>query len=352
MGFRKISLLLGKDKVCFFLVLFLAVFCSQITWAQNKVYSPVNRHASPEARSLLSFLYHIQGKYMLSGQHNYPHELTRSSDSTYAITGKHAAIWGSDFIDPHFRQAIVEEAIRQYKRGSIITLMYHIVKPFDPDSLGFAKGVEGKITEEQWKEIITPGTEYYKDFIQKIDAVAVYLLELKKAHVPVLWRPFHEMNGGWFWWGNKRGKDGFRKLWLIMYKRYTKHFRLNNLIWVWSPNSPRPTPGDEADAYKNYFPGLKYVDVLAADIYHNDFRKSNQDQLLALAHGKPVAMGEVGEVPTPEIIKQQPYWCWFLIWAHFNWVNNSHSAMQALFNDPHVISRGELLKMWKHPSIK
>lgn len=309
---------------------------------------PVNHHASPEARSLLSFLYSIKGKYMLSGQHNYPHELTRSTDSTFSITGKYPAVWGSDFIDPNYRQQIVDEAIRQYEKGSIITLMYHMVKPFDPDSLGFSKGVLGHVTEEQWKEITTPGTAYYNDFIQKIDKVATYLLALKKAHVPVLWRPFHEMNGDWFWWGQKTGDKGFRKLWIMMYKRYTKHFKLNNLIWVWSPNSPRDTPGDEADAYKKYFPGIKYVDVLAADIYHNDFRKSNQDQLLDLAHGKPIAIGEVGEVPTPEILKQQPYWEWFLIWAHFNWENNSSQAMRALFSDPRVISRDKLLNMWNH----
>lgn len=337
----------SRKRGCFYLFLFVLIFSTQVVRAQ-KVYPPVDHRASREARNLLTFLYSIKGRYTLSGQHNYPHELTRSSDSTLAITGKYPAVWGSDFIDPKYRQQIVDEAIRQYKRGSVITLMYHMVKPFDPDSLGFTKGVEGKITEDQWKEIITPGTKYYKDFIGKIDAVAIYLLELKKAHVPVLWRPFHEMNGGWFWWGDKQGKDGFRKLWMIMYKRYTKHFKLNNLLWVWSPNSPRATPGDEADAYKNYFPGIKYVDVLAADIYHNDFRKSNQDGLLALAHGKPVAMGEVGEVPTPEILKQRPDWCWFLIWARYNWENNSHKAMRTLFDDPQVISLKRSVEMQQH----
>ncbi len=64
------------------------------------------------------------------------------------------------------------------------------------------------------------------------------LKKLYDANVPVLWRPFHEMNGIWFWWGNRPGEGGIKELWKIMYYRYTDHHRLNNLIWVWNHNTP------------------------------------------------------------------------------------------------------------------
>ena len=60
------------------------------------------------------------------------------------------------------------------------------------------------------------------------------------------------MNGVWFWWGNKKGKDGIAKLWKMMYDRYTNHFKLNNLLWVWGANGVRDIPGDEAYAYKDF----------------------------------------------------------------------------------------------------
>lgn len=38
-------------------------------------------------------------------------------------------------------------------------------------------------------------------------------------------------------------------------------------IWVWNANAPRSIPGDESYSYKDYFPGIEYVDVLAVDVF-------------------------------------------------------------------------------------
>ncbi len=72
------------------------------------------------------------------------------------------------------------------------------------------------------------------------------------------------MNGQWFWWGDKKGKDGYQALWRNMYFYFVKHHKLNNLIWVWNANAlVNPKIGD----YYQYFPGLDVVDVLATDFY-------------------------------------------------------------------------------------
>ncbi len=84
-----------------------------------------------------------------------------------------------------------------------------------------------------------------------------------------------------------------------MYDRYVNHHHLDNLIWVWNTNAPRDRENDEAYAYELYFPGLEYVDVLAADVYHNDYRQEHHDQLVELAEGKVISLGEVGELPLP-----------------------------------------------------
>ena len=60
------------------------------------------------------------------------------------------------------------------------------------------------------------------------------------------------MNGVWFWWGNKKGKDGFQKLWKLFYERLTDYHKINNLVWVWNANAPRDIPQDEAFSYKDF----------------------------------------------------------------------------------------------------
>lgn len=315
------------------------------TSAISQSYKPVNTNATKEAKELLEYLYSLKGKYILSGQHNYSHELLRSTDSVKTITGKLPVVWGTDFLgNEKTRRDLVDESIRQYRKGSIVTLMYHQVKPFDHDSLGFSKSVKGRVTDEQWEQIVTPGTPYYNMLIEKIDAVAFYLKQLQEAGIPVLWRPYHEMNGMWFWYGNRPGPEGFVKLWKIMYDRYVNHHKLNNLIWVWNANAPRDWKDDEAYPYHLFYPGNEYVDVLAADIYKNDYKKSHHDQLIEMGKGKVIALGECGILPTPEVLKEQPQWVWFMDWATFIWQHNDPEKVRELYNYEKVLTLDEITK--------
>lgn len=300
---------------------------------------PVNPDASPEARELLEYLYSLENKKVISGQHNYPHELSRSSDSIWAMTGKVPALWGSDIA--YINEKTINEAIERYKQGTIITLMYHQVKPFDHDSLGYAGSVKGMVTDEQWEQIITPGSEYNNMLLEKIDQRAEFLKKLRDANIPVLWRPYHEMNGMWFWYGNRPGERGIQKLWKQMFDRYVNYHKLNNLIWVWNANAPRDKKDDEAYAYELFYPGSEYVDILAADIYNNDYKQSHHDDLLKLANGKLIAMGEIGQVPPPKILEQQAMWSWFMIWARFPWTHNTPEQIQKLYESERVLTLDE-----------
>jgi mannan endo-1,4-beta-mannosidase len=303
----------------------------------NAKHQPVNPGATSEASELLEYLYSISGENTLSGQHNYPHELTRSTDSIVAMTGKTPVVWGTDISS--LDDSLLEEAKRQYSKGSVITLMYHQVKPFHHDSMGFSRSVKGMVTDEEWEQIVTPGTEYHNMWLEKLDQRAEFLKKFRDAGIPVLWRPYHEMNGMWFWYGNRPGENGIQKLWKIMYERYTNQHQLNNLIWVWNANAPRDWKDDEAYAYELFYPGNEYVDVLAADIYKADYKQSHHDQLLELGGGKVIALGEVGVLPTPEILDQQPKWTWFMCWARFPWTHNTRKQVQELYNHPHVASK-------------
>ena len=125
--------------------------------------------------------------------------------------------------------------------------------------------------------------ELFAQWEKQVDSIVIYLKMLQDANIPILWRPYHEMNGIWFWWG-RRGQS-FKQLWRNLYERL-HHHKLNNLIWVWNANAPRNTPGDEAEPYEIYYPGHDYVDILATDIYHNDYKQSHYQDLLDVAEGE------------------------------------------------------------------
>jgi mannan endo-1,4-beta-mannosidase len=314
-------------------VCFLVPFC-----VFSQPFNPVNPNADAKTASLLSYLYQINGKFILSGQHGGGN---RFIDSVRAIAGKRPALWGSDFIwhgSKDEGQKVVDEAIEKNREGYLVTLMWHQGRPTDNPPYGWKESIQGKLTDEQWQQLITPNTELNKKWLAQIDVVASYLKQLQQAGVPVLWRPYHEMNGVWFWWGNRPGKNGVIRLWKMMYNRYVNYHHLNNLLWVWGANGPRDIPLDEAYAYRDFYPGAKYVDVLGADVYHSDYEQKDYNELLKLARGKIIALTEVGELPKSEILKAQPKWAWFLVWTDFLWNNNSQTSVKEIYAMPETIS--------------
>lgn len=286
--------------------------------AQSAV-QPVTPNASPEAVKLLEYLYGISGKHTLAGQHCVPLVGSTRLVVVDRVTRHYPAVFGQDFgfDDPgswdgiNFRQRIVDEAIRRHEEGFIITLMWHAVRPIDEEPVKFRASIQGELTDEQWQDLITPGTGINERWKSQVDVIAWFLEQLRYAHVPVLWRPYHEMNGGWFWWGKKEGENGYRKLWRMLFDRLVKFHKLNNLIWVFNANEVK----QNVDPYGKYFPGQDVVDILATDVYTEGFNQMNYDQLLALAGDKPMALGEVGAPPTVDILRSQPRWTWFMLWG-------------------------------------
>jgi mannan endo-1,4-beta-mannosidase len=199
--------------------------------------------------------------------------------------------------------------------------------------------VLGRLTDEQWNDVITPGTELYNRWCAQVDVIAGNLKQLQAAHIPVLWRPYHEMNGNWFWWGGRGGDRGTAALYRQLFDRLVNYHHLNNLIWIWSLDRP----GTNAGPFADFFPGKTYFDIAALDVYRNDFQKSYYDGLLKLAAGKPVTLAEVGPVPAPAVLKEQPKWTWWMLWAveARRLAVTTNSPMKTLVNDPRSLSRDD-----------
>lgn len=308
---------------------------------------PVNSSASEETCKLLQLIYSISGKGTLTGQHCYPLYHDILVERVHNNTGHYPCVFGQDFgFSPaktldgiNFRQRVVDNAIKWHKEGMIITLMWHAVPPTMDEPVEFKSGIQSKLTEQEWQELITEGTRLNEKWKSQVDVIAFFLKQLRDAKVPVIWRPYHEMNGKWFWWGGREGKDGYQKLYQMLFERLTHFHQLNNLLWVFNGNEMNPP---HVESYDKFYPGSNYVDILATDVYRYNYQLSDYESLRALANGKPIALGEVGHMPTSEILKNQPLWTWFMTWAEFLETANSLEERQAIYSNHQTITLQEL----------
>jgi hypothetical protein len=157
-----------------------------------------------------------------------------------------------------------------------------------------------------------------------------------------LWRPLHEAEGEWFWWGAK-GAEPCKWLWKLLFDRLVNHHALNNLIWVWTS-----TGNPEA---LDWFPGDDYVDIIGADIYLPAGTYSSSfitfDNIARLYEGgKIIALSENGPMPDPEnLFNEAAAWNWFCTWSgNFitDGVSNTESHMGKVFNHEYVITMDEI----------
>lgn len=307
------------------------------------VNTPINPSASKEAADLLTYLTELGGKGILSGQHDYLETPDEFNNKLKKQTGKHAVLHGyelgaimnqSDKTVDRQRQAVVNSAIKWHKGGGIVAMTFHQNLPGTSREW---ENVHMNLSQEKFDAYVTPGTPQYKSLIAELDEIAVYLGQLRDADVPVLWRPYHEMNGGWFWWGEK---DNFTALWNIMYNRLAGTHKLNNLLWVWNANAPN----EWSDTLEPYYPGPNKVDILAADIYNNDYKQSYYEKLLKLADGKPIGIGESGELPDPVILSQtQSKWVYTMTWGKMLNENNKPEKIKSFMNHKYTVSRDDYI---------
>ncbi len=285
----------------------------------NILVKPVTPNTTPEAVRLLEFIGSIAGKQTLAGQHCAPLVGSTRLVMVHRATERYPALFGQDFgfsapgdwDGINFRQRIVDEAIERHREGFIITLMWHAVRPIDDEPVTFSGSIQGKLSDRDWDELLTPGTRLNERWKSQVDVIAWHLKQLQNADVPVLWRPYHEMNGAWFWWGGRAGENGYKKLYRMLYDRLVNFHGLRNLIWVYNCNELNAN----VLPYDACYPGDDVVDILATDVYRRGFAQQDYDSLLKLAGDKPIALGEVGAVPSTEVLASQGQWSWFMSWG-------------------------------------
>lgn len=222
--------------------------------------TPVNKKANDDAKALLKYLGSIYGKNILSGQQD-----QASLDWVTQNVGKTPAILGLDFMDyTESRKSRgasateTEKAIAFAKKGGIVTFAWHWGAPvglYDTEDHRWWSGFYTDATDFNIETALKDTTNAnYTLLMKDIDTIAVELKKLQDAGVPVLWRPLHEAEGAWFWWGAK-GPEPAKKLWRIVYERLTVKHKLNNLVWIWN------------SVAESWYPGNDVVDIVSADTY-------------------------------------------------------------------------------------
>ena len=307
-------------------------------------FPPVTPDATPAARRLLDLLYRVSGRVTLSGQHNQPVHGSAWTERITAVTDRVPAVWGQEigFSAPGTldgvdrRAANAAEAVAWHRRGAVITYTWHAVCPADDEPVEFEGGIIRDFPAEEFDAVLHPGTALHTRWCAQVDAAATVLTHLSDADVPVLWRPYHEMNGPWFWWGAR--PERLVALWRQLFDRLVHHHGLRNLIWVWSPNAAYHS----AAPFAPYHPGHDVVDVLAMDTYGGHYEPAHHANLRALAEGRPLGLGEVGDLPSAEVLAEQPDWTWFMAWPDVVTDRNSDAAIRALYHHPGIANLPDL----------
>ena len=181
-----------------------------------------------------------------------------------AVTGKYPMVLGFELggielgdeknLDGVPFGLMLKGARKHIERGGIVTFSWH---PRNPVTGGDAWDV----SSNQAVKAVLPSGEKYEQFQIWLERAADFFEELG-PEVSVIFRPWHENSGSWFWWGeslctSQEYRDLFRLTW-----EYFNDRGLDNLVWCYSPNGPFTI-----ESYLSRYPGDDVVDLLGADLY-------------------------------------------------------------------------------------
>jgi mannan endo-1,4-beta-mannosidase len=311
--------------------------------------APADANLNPRGRAILSWFQQLQAGSelkLVSGQ--FAGWSGRASigelGKIHAASGRWPVMIGLDYCGwDQQGEAIIDVrqpnqlATEYWHAGGLVNISWHAPNPSKPNGGGL------KERGMNLADVLAPGATHDR-WMKALDDVAAGLQELQAAGVVVIWRPLHEMNGGWFWWG-AQDPQVFIAVWRHMFDYLTHTKKLHNLIWAYSPNHGQQ-PADV------YYPGDAYADLVGLDAYTDHINPENIIGFDRYAKiNKPVGLTEYGphgaSNPPADydyrrlldgIQKNFPQLRHFLVWNEkWNPAKNRHC--KAFYRDPRVITR-------------
>jgi mannan endo-1,4-beta-mannosidase len=179
------------------------------------------------------------------------------------------------------------------------------------------------------------------------------LKQVQDAGVPILFRPLHEAEGGWFWWGAE-GPEPCVELYRLLYDKFTNEYGLNNLIWVWTSY--------DYETSEAWYPGDDVVDIAGYDKYNAKDGLPNGSaisstfyNLVSLTGGKKmVTMSENDTIPrVSNLINEKAGWLYFCPWYGW-WLtgeqNNPVDWLVEMYQSEYCITLDELPDLKTYPT--
>ncbi|MEA5425919.1 glycoside hydrolase family 26 protein [Arcicella lustrica] len=275
----------------FVLLLFCTVFVES-TLAQ------IDKKATKEAKRLYQSLAKISKKNILFGHqhateygHGWAGDQNRSD--VKSVTGSHPAVIGVDFsgLSGRSKEQIAKtaEALRKnvvdtYNRGGIITVAWHFSNPaseggfYWKDSVSLAS-----------MALIKPGGSHHEKYKEILKTVADFAHSVKGQDgtlAPMIFRPYHEFDGDWFWWGKSYcSREDFISVWQFTITYLRDSLDVHNFIYAFSPDCKFTTEQEFLERY----PGDEWVDMLGMDNYADFGRNGKYNLALGIKKLKIVS---------------------------------------------------------------
>ncbi len=346
---------------------------------------PIDPNASPKTKSIYKNLFDLSSRHILFGHQDdlaygvMWKDWHKKRSDVKDVCGHYPAVFGWDLGKLGKRQINIDTVdfvamrkwmIEAYKMGGINTVSWHV------DNF-LTQGDSWDVGENVVSAIL-PGGSQHQIYKERLDALAGFFKKLNKGFIfkhkiPVVFRPFHEHTGSWFWWGQPHcTPEEYKELW-----RFTVHYlreekKIHNLLYCYSTDIFQ-----DKEHYLECYPGDDYVDIMGLDDYH-DLKPDSDPALLtqrlrmlvelAEERGKIPALTETGLESIPEAdwwtqrllkhIKSDPVAtriAWVLVWRnarpehHYAPYPGHVSAdnFREFCKDPLILMEGQFPKLYK-----
>lgn len=227
----------------------------------------------------------LDGKYMYGHQDDlmYGHYWNANEDNDFVLersdvlstAGAYPMVLGLDLggieldadsvygantnLDGNNFDIMLEAARKHHARGGIVTMSWHLRNPL-------TGGDAWDVSDKTVVKSILPGGECHDKFMSWLGKLGDYLEKIKD--IPVIFRPWHEHTGSWFWWGAELcSAEEYNALWVMTYDYLMEDRGLDNLVWAISPNGTQ----QDFEKWMERYPGDDYVDIIGLDQYESSY---------------------------------------------------------------------------------
>jgi mannan endo-1,4-beta-mannosidase len=361
-----------------FLLIVITAFCAG-------AYDLIDPKADARTVAVWNYLQSQYGKKMLSGC--WTEQQYGGAQAFHTCSGQWPAIWGQDMNSwyPKRTDALwistwntnIAGFKSAWSRHEIPQVNWHwqmvsskVNGAYTRDAWGKdAGGNQQMMSAQQWADIVTPGTALYDSMIEDVDYhITNFLKKIVDAAgpIPIIFRPLHEIDGGWFWWTCTSDPAKTAKLYQILQDRVINYHQMHNLIWVYNPGvlvdggTWPPYTAAEYPRRRAFYAGDARCDIVGIDLYDWDWQNAGAympagngtityrvawNEVKAISATKMIALSECQGFPDPgKCFTDSSFAPWLYALPWYSDASNGVpcTILNTRVNDSHMINARDL----------